>query len=151
MAGRAQRRPRHDHLLPALRPPEHDRPGEIGTRCCWSCRTLLTLPPVIQVTTANPPLTRTIALTPGAGYSPITSARPAPPRFHRRRGRRSGSRTSARAGRLGLKNLTGNAWTARRSDGSSDDVPPGRSIDITVETRLQFGAAEAVIRRLGTT
>jgi len=127
-------------------------PGEVGVRSCWSCGTLLTLPPVIQITTTHPPLTRTIALAPGARVFPHHLI--SDPSRH--------DFTAAAAvavvaehprvpGRLGLKNLTGNAWTARRSDGSSDEIPPGRSIDITADTRLQFGAAEAVIRRLGTT
>jgi hypothetical protein len=50
-------------------------------------------------------------------------------------------------GRLGLKNLTVGAWTARRPDGSSVEIPPGRSIDIIADTRIQLGAAVAVIRR----
>jgi DNA-binding helix-hairpin-helix protein with protein kinase domain len=126
-------------------------PVEVGTRSCWSCGTLLTPPPVIQITTAHPPLTRTIALTAGARVFPHHLI-PDPPRH---------DFTAATAvavvaehprvpGRLGLKNLTDNAWTARRSDASSDEVPPGRSIDITAGTRLQFGTAEAFIRRLGT-
>ena len=125
-------------------------PGEIGTRRCWSCGTTLTPLSIIQVTTANPPITRTIALLPGARVFPHHLT-PDPPRH---------DFTAAAAaavvvehprvpGRLGLKNLTGSAWIARRPDGSSAEIPPERSIDITAGTRLQLGAAEAVIRRLG--
>jgi serine/threonine protein kinase len=123
-------------------------PGELGHRCCWSCGTKLNPPPVIQVTTANPPLTRTIAVAPGVRVF-SHHLTPDPPRH---------DFTAAAAaalvaehprvpGRLGLKNLTGGAWTVRRPDGSSGEIPPGRSIEISPGTRIQLGAAVAVIRR----
>jgi hypothetical protein len=122
-------------------------PDEIGSRSCWSCGTLLTLPPVVQVTTVNPARTRTIVLAPSARiYSHHLT--PDPPRH---------DFTAAAAaavvvehprvpGRLGLRNLTAGAWTARRPDGSSVEIPPGRSIDIIAGTRIQLGTAAAEIR-----
>ena len=123
-------------------------PGELGRRRRWSGGTRLNPPPVIQVTTANPPLIRTIAVAPGVRVF-SHHLTPDPPRH---------DFTAAAAvalvaehprapGRLGLKNLTGDAWTVRRPDGSSGEIPPGRSIEISPGTRIQLGAAVAVIRR----
>ena len=88
-------------------------PGEIGSRRCWSCGTMLTLPPVVQVTTVNPARTRTIALAQGVRvYSHHLT--PDPPRHDF-----TAAATVAVVvehprvpGRLGLRNLTVGAWTA---------------------------------------
>ena len=109
---------------------------------------MLTFPPIVQVTTVNPARTRTIALAQGVRvYSHHLT--PDPPRHDF-----TAAATAAVVvehprvpGRLGLKNLTVGAWTARRPDGSSVEIPPGRSIDIIAGTRIQLGAAVAVIRR----
>jgi serine/threonine protein kinase len=123
-------------------------PAELGRRCCWSCGTRLNPPPVIQVTTANPPLTRTIAVAPGVRVF-SHHLTPDPPRhdFTAPAAAAIVSEHPRVPGRLGLKNLTGGAWTVRRPDGSSGEIPPGRSIEISPGTRIQLGAAVAVIRR----
>jgi serine/threonine protein kinase len=47
---------------------------------------------------------------------------------------------------LGLRNLTAEAWTLTRPDGSIVDVPPGRSAPIVSGNKLNFGPATGEIR-----
>ena len=49
-------------------------------------------------------------------------------------------------GRWGLKNLTGERWTAVGADGTVRDVEPGRNLLLAVGTRIHFGKAEGEIR-----
>lgn len=124
-------------------------PGEVSNRVCWLCGDPLTPPPVIRVTTANPPITRTIALTPGARvFRHHLSPDPSRHDFTADAAAAIVVEHPRVPGRLGLKNLTSDAWAARRPDGSAAEIPPGRSIDITEGIRLQLGAAKAVISRM---
>lgn len=47
---------------------------------------------------------------------------------------------------LGLKNLTTDAWTLTRPDGTLVDVPPGRSATIADGNKVNFGQATGEIR-----
>lgn len=47
---------------------------------------------------------------------------------------------------LGLKNLTNQPWSAILPDGTTRQVPPGRSVRIAAGTRIQFGPHTAEIR-----
>ena len=49
------------------------------------------------------------------------------------------------ARRLGLKNLTGEAWGAV-VDGTVHEVPPGRSVTVISGARIHFGKADGEIR-----
>jgi hypothetical protein len=51
----------------------------------------------------------------------------------------------ADAARWGLRNLTDEEWTATTPDGNVHPVPPGRTIEALVGTRIHFGPAEAEV------
>jgi hypothetical protein len=46
----------------------------------------------------------------------------------------------------GLKNLTGVKWTATRTNGTVQDVEPGRSVTLASGTQIQFGKGVGEIR-----
>jgi hypothetical protein len=46
----------------------------------------------------------------------------------------------------GLKNVSKDKWVITATDGSVKDVEPGRSVSLTVGTKIQFGRAEGEIR-----
>lgn len=46
----------------------------------------------------------------------------------------------------GLKNLSGNKWVTTAANGVIKDVEPGRSITLTIGTRINFGQIEGEIR-----
>jgi DNA-binding helix-hairpin-helix protein with protein kinase domain len=47
--------------------------------------------------------------------------------------------------RWGLKNLTGERWTATGADGAIRDVDPGRNVLLAVGTKIHFGKADGEI------
>jgi hypothetical protein len=124
-------------------------PEEIGARRCWSCDETLTPPPVIEITTPAPRITRIIALAPDAKIFAHHLA-PDPARHDFTSVTAAVTEHPRRPGRYGLTNRTTSGWAARRRDGSPVDVPPGKSIDIAEGTRFQIGPNQAVIRRLPT-
>jgi DNA-binding helix-hairpin-helix protein with protein kinase domain len=46
----------------------------------------------------------------------------------------------------GLKNLSGEKWVSRTKNGEVADVEPGRSVTLSVGTKIQFGKTEGEIR-----
>ena len=120
---------------------------EAGTRRCWSCQDVLLAPPVLRITTMAPAARRTVLLSKDANVFEY-HLDPDPARHDFTRSAAAVTEHPRRPGRYGLKNLTTAAWAVKRADGSSADVPPGRSIDIAQGTRLQIGTAEAVIGTL---
>jgi alpha-ketoglutarate-dependent taurine dioxygenase len=46
----------------------------------------------------------------------------------------------------GLKNVSGQKWVTTTADGTVKDVENGRSVTITVGTRVNFGKVEGEIR-----
>jgi DNA-binding helix-hairpin-helix protein with protein kinase domain len=123
-------------------------PGEIGARHCWSCGTRLPSQAVAEIITASPRRTRIIALTAGMRiFAHHLTSDPARHDFSAGAAAAIVAEHPRVPGRLGLRNLTDSVWIARRPDGSTGEIPPGRSIDIAPGTRLRLDAAEAVIRR----
>lgn len=47
----------------------------------------------------------------------------------------------------GLQNLSSQSWTCTLAGGQVKAVPPGRSVTLTVGTRIHFGSAEGEIQR----
>ncbi|MGI5167668.1 protein kinase domain-containing protein [Spirillospora sp. CA-253888] len=132
-----------DHVMPCRACGRQNVYGP-GT-ACWMCGTALTPPPSVELTTAAPRVTRTVLLPPdGRIYEHHLHAEP---------DRHDYTAVLAEVaehprvpGRHGLRNLTTAAWTARRPDGTTAEVPPGRSIDLADGVRLTLGNAEAVLR-----
>lgn len=46
----------------------------------------------------------------------------------------------------GLKNLSAHPWSSATAEGATQEIPPGRSVRLSVGTRIQFGNVEAEIR-----
>jgi serine/threonine protein kinase len=107
-----------------------------GAGACWSCRKTLTLPPRIRIGDDVVILSRETRL---YGYhigtvnddgSPIAEV----------------SQNPNNPAVLGLRNMTAEAWTLTRPDGSIVDVPPGRSAPIVSGNKINFGLATGEIR-----
>jgi serine/threonine protein kinase len=107
-----------------------------GAGACWSCGKALTLPPRIRIGDDVVILSRETRL---YGYhigtvqddgSPVAdmSQNPQNPTL------------------FGLRNLTSEAWTLTRPDGSLVDVPPGRSAPIVSGNKINFGPVTGEIR-----
>lgn len=102
---------------------------------CWSCGKALSLPPRIRIGDHEVILTRETRL---YGYhigtvqddgSPIGEI----------------SQSPYNPALLGIRNLTSEAWTLTRPDGSIIDVPPGRSAPILAGNKINFGPATGEI------
>ena len=46
----------------------------------------------------------------------------------------------------GLKNVSGEKWVSKLTDGTVKDVEPGRSVSLAVGTNILFGKSEGQIR-----
>src|SRR5262249_29942849 len=46
----------------------------------------------------------------------------------------------------GLKNVSSGQWVVTMPDGTTRDVPPGRSVRLTSDSRIQFGSVEGLLR-----
>ena len=46
----------------------------------------------------------------------------------------------------GLKNLSDEKWVGTTADGQVRDIAPGRSVTLSVGTKIQFGSAAGEIR-----
>lgn len=111
--------------------------GGLTTRC-WSCRAALHMPPRIRIGNT------VVMLNPGSQLYP-----------HHLEGSRNAvdfskpfaevTRHPADASRLGLKNLSDQAWTAT-IDGAMHEVSPARSVALGNGTRIHFGKDEGEIR-----
>ena len=107
-----------------------------GAGNCWSCRSALTLPPRIRIENDVVILTRETRL---YGHhigvvqddgSPIAEV----------------SQNPSTSVLFGLRNMTSEAWTLTRPDGSIVDVPPGRSVPILPGNSINFGPVTGEIR-----
>ncbi|MEV0623022.1 hypothetical protein AB0I81_57560 [Nonomuraea sp. NPDC050404] len=114
-------------------------------RTCWSCAKRLRLPPVLSITTSGPRVTRTVALTRDARVCAHHLV--GEPVRHDYEDKVAEVVEHPRVpGRYGLRNLMPGTWKIRRPDGTSDEVPNGRSLDLKPGIRLQIGSVEAVIQ-----
>lgn len=110
--------------------------GKTGN--CWDCRRQLQLPPRIRIGRAVVMLNADTKL---FGHhlddsEPVDFSRPLA----------EVTRHPADATRLGLKNLSGEKWTAVLNDGAVRDIEPARSVAVAVGTRIYFGRAEGEVR-----
>lgn len=107
-----------------------------GPGQCWSCRRPLTLPPRIRIESDVVMLTAATKLYGyhlGAAQDDVTPVAEL-------------AQNPANPAMLGLRNLTSEAWTLTRPDGSLVDVAPGRSAPIVAGNKINFGSATGEIR-----
>jgi serine/threonine protein kinase len=105
---------------------------------CWSCATQLTLPPRIRIGKNVVMLNYDAQLFPhhieeGRLYEfsrPVAAV----------------TRHPTNKSLWGLKNLSDRKWVSTRADGKVADVEPGRSVGLSVGTKIQFGETEGEIR-----
>lgn len=108
----------------------------VGVQKCWACRSVLTLPPRIRIGDDVVLLNRDTRLynyhvgQSGADEEAIAEVIQNP--HH--------------AGLFGLKNLSTEAWTITKPDGSIVDVLPGRAAPIVQGNKINFGPATGEIR-----
>ncbi len=107
-----------------------------GGKRCWSCKKPLVLPPRIKIDDEIILLNRTTRL---FGYhvgqardddTPIAEV----------------VQNSQVRNLFGLRNLTTEAWTMTKSDGSVVDVSPGRAVSILNDNRINFGLKTGEVR-----
>ena len=105
---------------------------------CWSCAVQLTLPPRMRVNRSVVMLNYDTQLFPhhvddGRLYDfsqPIAAVAQHP----------------TNKDVWGLKNLSGEKWVSTTTDGKVKDVEPGRSVTLSVGTKIQFGETEGEVR-----
>ena len=105
---------------------------------CWACAAALRLPPRIRIGKSVVMLNYNTELFPHhiddrrmfdfSAPVAVVSQHPANPNV------------------WGLKNVSTDKWVITAADGSVKDVEPGRSVSLTVGTRIQFSRAEGEIR-----
>lgn len=113
---------------------EHLRSG--GPQTCWSCSSVLTLPPRIRIGNDVVLLNRDSRLydhhigRSGVAEEVIAEVvqNPNNPAI------------------FGLRNLTNDAWTMTKPDGTTVDVPPGKTAPILQGNTINFGLAVGEIR-----
>ena len=106
-----------------------------GSKICWSCKKPLVLPPRIKIGDDIVLLNRTTQL---FGYhvgqprddTPIAEVVQSPQVQNL----------------FGLRNLTKEAWTLTRPDGTVVDVTPGRAASILNDNRINFGLKTGQVR-----
>ncbi len=105
---------------------------------CWSCASQLTLPPRIRIGKSVVMLNYDAQLFPhhideGRLYDfsrPVAAV----------------TRHPTNESLWGLKNLSDRKWVSTGTDGKVVDVEPGRSVGLSVGTKIQFGETEGEIR-----
>jgi eukaryotic-like serine/threonine-protein kinase len=105
---------------------------------CWACAAQLRLPPRIRLNREAVMLNHDTQLFPhhvdGARLydfsEPVAAV----------------TRHPADENVWGLKNLSGEKWVAVTADGKVRDVEPGRSLTLSIGTKIQFGKTEGEIR-----
>ncbi|ROO84832.1 protein kinase-like protein [Actinocorallia herbida] len=122
----------------------HD-PADPGA-VCWGCGQALVLPPVLELTTPSPRVTRRIVLERDARLHPHHLVGE-PDRHRYAEAIGEVAEHPQVPGRFGLRNLTAAPWTIRRADGSRQDIEPGRSLDLRAEVLLEIGDAQGVLTK----
>ena len=105
---------------------------------CWSCSARLRLPPRLRINKQAVMLNHDTRLFPhhidgGRLYDfsqPVAAVTQHP----------------ANKNVWGIKNLSGEKWVSTTPDGKVKDVEPGRSVTLSVGTKIQFGNQEGEIR-----
>lgn len=105
---------------------------------CWSCAAGLRLPPRLRINKQAVMLNHDTRLFPhhvdgGRLYDfsqPVAAV----------------TRHPANKNVWGIKNLSGEKWVSTTPDGKVKDVEPGRSVTLSVGTKIQFGNQEGQIR-----
>ncbi|MET9294190.1 protein kinase [Streptomyces sp. NPDC003077] len=113
---------------------------------CWSCGKTLLLPPRLVLTTSRPRTVRTVRL--GRDARLFAHHLEAEPRRH---DYSDGAVIAAlsehpqRPGHFGLTNRSPATWHARRPDGSTQEVPPGRTVPLRTGLAVDLGTASAEV------
>jgi DNA-binding helix-hairpin-helix protein with protein kinase domain len=113
---------------------------------CWGCGARLVLPPRLVVTTAQPKTVRTVRL--GRDARLFTHHLLAEPRRHDYSEAAviaALTENPQRPGVFGLTNRTTDVWRARRPDGTTQEVAPGRTVALREGLSLDLGGAQAAI------
>ncbi|MGW5349466.1 protein kinase domain-containing protein [Streptomyces sp. NPDC004031] len=122
-------------------------PDATAAGTCWSCGKRIVLPPRLLVTTAQPRTVRTVRLGKDARlYAHHLEAETWSHDYSESAVIAALTENPKRPGVFGLTNRTGEAWRARRPDGSSQDVEPGRTIALREGLSIDLGGAEAVVQ-----
>jgi hypothetical protein len=110
---------------------------KLGIAPCWCCKSTLALPPRMRLTSAHDPAV--VVLSPGMQLFP----------HHLEADRYNFSTPLAQvvAKPFGLRNLSRQAWTSRRTEDSSLlQVAPGETLYLHGNCRVNFGKAEGEIK-----
>ncbi|MBP2406067.1 Serine/threonine-protein kinase StkP [Streptomyces netropsis] len=122
-------------------------PRSATARACWSCGRTLLLPPRLVITTPPPRTERHVRL----GHAARLHAhhvRAEPPRHDYTDATLVAELTEhpKKPGKFGLANRSDAAWTARRTDGTSQTVAPGQTLPLRSGLTVNLAGAEAVVR-----
>jgi serine/threonine protein kinase len=107
------------------------------TASCWSCKAPLKLPARMRIGSTI------VMLDPGSQLFAHHLDKDRPINFNKPLAEVAGHPADARL--LGLKNLTGESWSAT-VDGTVHEVQPGRSMAVSNGTRIHFGKVDGEIR-----
>jgi DNA-binding helix-hairpin-helix protein with protein kinase domain len=119
--------------LDALR----DTGGTPGS--CWSCNAPLHLPPRIRIGNST-----VVMLNPDSKLFAHHLENNTTVDFSKSIAEVTRHPTDANV--FGLKNLSGESWSAVTDDGKLREVPPGRSVTIATGTKIQFGKIDGEVR-----
>ncbi|GHC58237.1 protein kinase domain-containing protein [Streptomyces cinnamoneus] len=122
-------------------------PEETTAGTCWSCRSVLVLPPRLVLTTPSPRAERHVRL----GRAARVHAHhlvPEPTRHDYGDATLVAELTEhpQKPGRFGLANRSGAAWTGTRSDGTTQQIAPGQTVPLRSGLELDLDGARAVVR-----
>ncbi|MEV0223551.1 protein kinase [Streptomyces sp. NPDC050704] len=122
-------------------------PDVLTASSCWSCLKTLVMPPRLVVTTAHPRAVRTVRLGHDARlYAHHLEAEPKRHDFSRSAVIAELSENPKRPGQFGLTNCSQQVWHARRTDGTAQQVEPGRSVSLRSGLGVDLGnGVEAVV------
>jgi len=115
---------------------EAERLQQGAAHICWSCNHAVPLPPRIRIEQSVVMLNHDTKLYPHHLGDTNNFAQPV----------LEVVRNPQDPSVWGLKNLTTDRWQSTRADGVTVDVEPGRSVTLSLGTKIHFGKAEGEIR-----
>ncbi|MFD8994559.1 protein kinase domain-containing protein [Streptomyces abikoensis] len=122
-------------------------PLSTTARACWSCGSTLVLPPRLVITTPMLPTERHLRLRRSARvHEHHVVDEPARHDYGDGTVVAELVQHPTKPGVFGLANRSAKTWSARRSDGTAQDVPPGRSVPLRAGLEIDLGGARAVVR-----